>query len=81
MSLKSSDDQHVRVVQAELSLNIKQAIDTLPYLQKQAFVLKYYEELPQSEIALIMRKSEGAVEQLLQRAKNNLKNKLKNYKD
>ena len=39
--------------------------------------LSAYEELPIKEIASIMNRSEGAVEQLLQRAKMNLKKKIK----
>lgn len=77
--LKSSDDQHQKVVDAELHTVIKDAIQSLPPLQQQAFVLKYYEDLTQSEISEIMHKTEGAVEQLLQRAKITLKNKLKNF--
>ena len=79
MSLRSGDDQHASVVQSELHSEIKRAIQSLPFLQQQAFVLKYYEELSQAEIAHIMHKSEGSVEQLLQRAKASLKIKLKNY--
>jgi len=56
---------------------IKQAIDSLPYKQRLAFVLTKYEELPQREVAAIMKLSEGAVEQLVLRAKNNLRKKLK----
>lgn len=55
---------------------IKKAIDSLPDSQRAAFVLSKYEELNQKEIAAILNKSEGAVEQLLQRAKTNLQKKL-----
>lgn len=55
---------------------IQQAIDNLPEKQRRAFVLAKYEELPQRQVAEIMEISEGAVEQLLLRARNNLKNKL-----
>jgi RNA polymerase sigma-70 factor (ECF subfamily) len=78
MTLRSPDDQYVSVVQSELSSEIKKAIESLPYLQQQAFVLRYYEELSQADIAKIMNKSQGAVEQLIQRAKSTLKNKLIN---
>lgn len=56
---------------------IRQAIDSLPEKQRTAFILSRYDELPQKEIARIMSISEGAVEQLLQRAKINLQKKLK----
>lgn len=56
---------------------IRRAIDGLPHKQRLAFVLTKYEELPQKEVAAIMNLSEGAVEQLVLRAKNNLRKNLK----
>ena len=56
---------------------IKRAIDNLPKMQRLAFVLTKYEDLPQKQTALVLRVSEGAVEQLVLRAKNNLRKKLK----
>lgn len=61
---------------AELDAKIRQAIDSLPDKQRVAFVLSKYDELSQKQIATIMENTEGAVEQLLQRAKNNLQKKL-----
>ncbi|MBU1009309.1 MAG: RNA polymerase sigma factor [Bacteroidetes bacterium] len=58
---------------------IKKALAKLPAKQQTAFVLSKYEELPQQEIALIMETSVGAVEQLLQRAKQNLRGALAAY--
>jgi len=55
---------------------VRNAIDNLPEKQRTAFVLSKYDDLSQREIANIMKISEGAVEQLLQRAKANLQ---KNY--
>ncbi len=55
---------------------IKEAIDSLPEKQRVAFILSKYDDLPQKRIANIMQVTEGAVEQLLQRAKNNLQKKL-----
>ncbi len=55
---------------------ISKAIDSLSDKQKTAFILSKYEELPQKEIAVIMQITEGAVESLLQRAKNNLQKKI-----
>lgn len=55
---------------------IRKAIDTLPAKQRMAFILSRYEELPQREVAQIMELSEGAVEQLLIRARDNLKKNL-----
>ncbi len=55
---------------------ILRAIDSLPEKQRTAFILSKFDDLPQKEIASIMQTSEGAVEQLLQRAKNNLLKKV-----
>lgn len=52
------------------------AIDELPDKQKTAFILTYVENLPQQEVASVMGTSVGAVEQLLQRAKVNLRKKV-----
>lgn len=60
----------------EKSRKIQKAIESLNEKQKIAFILSKYEELPQKRIAEIMNTSEGAVEQLLQRAKINLQKKL-----
>jgi len=51
-------------------------IDKLPDSQKTAFILSQIEELPQKEIAVIMKTSEKAVESLLQRAKATLRKNL-----
>lgn len=62
--------------ETERNLQIKKAIDSLPEKQRTAFILSKYRELPQKTIASIMNTTEGAVEQLLKRAKNNLQKKL-----
>lgn len=56
---------------------IQRALDALPEKQRLAFVFTKYEELPQKQVAEIMNISEGAVEQLIIRAKTNLKKALK----
>jgi len=61
----------------ERDRRIRKAIDSLPEKQRMAFILSRYEELSQKKIATIMNRSEGAVEQLLQRAKENLQKKLR----
>ncbi len=54
------------------------AIEVLPESQKTAFILSFIKELPRQEVADIMETSLKAVESLLQRAKTNLRDKLKN---
>jgi RNA polymerase sigma-70 factor (ECF subfamily) len=56
---------------------IYKAMNELPALQRVAFVLSKYEELPQTRVAEILHLSTGAVEQLIYRAKRNLQQKLK----
>ncbi len=71
----ASKDKSAEAILTERSDNtaIQQALDALPEKQRLAFVFTKYEELPQKQVAEIMNISEGAVEQLIIRAKNNLK--------
>lgn len=66
-----------RLINQQTAISVRRAIDSLPEKQRIAFILSKYDELPQKEIARIMELSEGAIEQLLQRAKINLQKKLK----
>lgn len=52
------------------------AIDHLPDKQRAVFVLVYVEGLPQTEVAATLETSVGAVESLLQRAKQRLRQEL-----
>lgn len=67
---------HQQMEQREQDDKIAYAIDSLPDKQRTAFVLSRYDDLPQKEISAIMGVTEGAVEQLLMRAKANLQKKL-----
>jgi RNA polymerase sigma-70 factor (ECF subfamily) len=53
-----------------------QVIDSLSENQKTAFILTQIEDLPQQEVAEIMKITRKAVESLVQRAKANLKKEL-----
>jgi RNA polymerase sigma-70 factor (ECF subfamily) len=55
---------------------LQKALESLPENQHTAIVLSKYDDMSQKEIAEIMNLTEGAVESLLQRAKNNLREKL-----
>jgi len=72
----TTKDSQQQMEEAEQDVAIRRAIDSLPVNQRTVFVLSAYDELPQKEIAVIMQRTEGAVEQLLQRAKTNLRKKL-----
>jgi RNA polymerase sigma factor (sigma-70 family) len=56
-----------------------QLVDQLVESQRTAFILSQVEDLPQKEIAQVMKISEKAVESLIQRAKANLRNKLEKF--
>ena len=77
--LPTSDNPERQLIAIQEKEAIEQAIDLLPENQRVAFTLSKYDELPQAEIAAVMGISEGAVEQLLQRAKSNLRKKLIAY--
>jgi RNA polymerase sigma-70 factor (ECF subfamily) len=66
------------IIKEEHRQTVQKVLDSLPENQRIAIVLSKYDELPQKEIAEIMNTTEGAVEALIQRAKNNLREKLKN---
>ena len=69
-------DPHQRMEREEQERRIAKAIDSLSDKQRTAFILSRFDELPQKEVASVMGITEGAVEQLLIRAKANLKKKL-----
>jgi RNA polymerase sigma factor (sigma-70 family) len=62
--------------QKENATILFKAIKKLPEQQQIAFVLKNIEQLKQNEIASIMQITEGAVEALIQRAKQGLRKEL-----
>jgi RNA polymerase sigma factor (sigma-70 family) len=67
--------------QKEMSAILFSAIEKLPENQKAAFILSKIEGQSQKEISAILQLHEKAVESLLQRAKNNLRNLLSDYYD
>lgn len=58
---------------------IKEAIESLPENQRMAVILRRYDGMPYEEIAKAMGCSLEAVKSLLNRAKENLKEKLSHY--
>ncbi|MEM7572121.1 MAG: RNA polymerase sigma factor [Bacteroidota bacterium] len=69
----------VLIERQEQSTYLYRVIHALPERQKTAFVLGLVENLPRQEVADIMGLSLKAVESLLQRAKQNLRQKLKEW--
>lgn len=58
---------------------VKENIQSLPFLQKEALILREYEKLDYAEIAVILRKPLGTVKVLIHRARQTLKEKLLPY--
>lgn len=63
----------------ELSLKVKEAVASLPPLQREALVLFEYEELTLNEIAGIVGSDVGAVKARLHRAREGLRSMLSTY--
>jgi RNA polymerase sigma-70 factor (ECF subfamily) len=63
----------------DLAETVKCCIQGLPFLQKEALILREYEQMKYEEIAMILNKSLGTVKTLIHRARENLKNKLLPY--
>lgn len=63
----------------EFAAVLKRCIQGLPFLQKEALILREYENLDYQEIAKILKKSLGTVKTLIHRARTKLKEKLLPY--
>ena len=63
----------------ELSVVLKECFQGLPFLQKEALILREYQDLDYREIARVLKKSLGTVKTLIHRARMNLKEKLLPY--
>jgi RNA polymerase sigma-70 factor, ECF subfamily len=68
-----------RLLDEELSLKVKEAVISLPPLQREALVLFEYEGLALSEIAHVVGTDVGAVKARLHRAREGLRNTLWPY--
>ena len=80
MDFASSDPSPEVVAQdSEFAKVLKECIQGLPFLQKEALILREYEKLDYGEIAKILQKSLGTVKTLIFRARQNLKEKLLPY--
>ncbi len=79
ISLPSDTQPDVILERQEKDSVIREAIDSLPEKQKMAVILQRFEGLSYGEISKIMGCSVSAIESLLFRAKQALKEKLKDY--
>lgn len=76
ISIPDTANPEQTLINEEHRYIVRKALDSLPENQRTAIVLSKYEELSQKKIAQIMNTTEGAVEALIQRAKENLRGKL-----
>jgi len=80
MELENTDPSPQEVVSNnEFCGRLKECIQGLPFLQKEALLLREYQNLDYREIAEILNKSLGTVKTLIHRARQNLKLKLLPY--
>ena len=63
----------------ELSGVLKKCVQSLPFLQREALILREYQGLDYEEISKILHKSLGTVKTLIHRARQNLKVRLIPY--
>ena len=68
-----------RLMDNELALKVKEAVSSLPPLQRETLVLFEYEGLALSEIASLVGTDVGAVKARLHRARERLRNTLQPY--
>jgi RNA polymerase sigma-70 factor (ECF subfamily) len=68
-----------RLLDEELTAQVKEAVSNLPPLQREALVLFEYEGLPLSEIATVVGTDVGAVKSRLHRARERLRSSLAPY--
>lgn len=69
-------DPHQSAETSAANFELKASVDSLPPDQKEALLLHYVEDLSAESIATAMNKSVAAVNSLLQRARQNLRNKV-----
>lgn len=75
--LASNLNQEQDLIREELRQNLHSQIDRLPPMQKEAVLLYDLEGFSSAEVASMMNLSDGAIRQLLFRARNSIKQNLK----
>lgn len=74
---RSGDTPHARLEQAQLLGIIEKAISALPTRQREAFLMRYWEDMDVAETASLMGCSEGSVKTHCSRATHTLAAALK----
>lgn len=67
------------VIENEMTEILKKCVQSLPFLQREALILREYQNLDYQDIAKILKKSLGTIKTLIHRARMNLKAKLLPY--
>jgi RNA polymerase sigma-70 factor, ECF subfamily len=75
----SGPEPEAALLQGERRQIVRDAIATLPLLQRQVVLLRYAGDLPHRDIAIILGRSEGAIRVLLHRAQRTLQQRLGDY--
>jgi RNA polymerase sigma-70 factor (ECF subfamily) len=70
-----------RLLDEELAAHVREAVFSLPALQREALILYEYEDLSLNEIAAIVDADAGAIKARLYRARESLKRALRPYLD
>lgn len=65
-----------KIESQEAQQTVKQALSRLPLDYRQALLFKYVEQMPVSEISLVMRRSPKSIEGLISRARHALRARL-----
>ena len=68
-----------RLLDAELSAEVRRAVAALPPLQREVVILFEYEELSLAEVAAVVGTDTGAVKSRLHRARQRLRRELSHY--
>jgi RNA polymerase sigma-70 factor (ECF subfamily) len=77
--IPARDQPLPRLLDQELALKVKEAVLSLPPLQREALVLFEYEGLSLNEVAIVVSADVGAVKARLHRARERLRSTLANY--
>lgn len=74
---QDSNDPEAQIEKTQLIALIEESLQTLPPRQREAFILRYWEEMSLAETAIIMKCSEGSVKTHCSRAAHSLATILK----
>jgi RNA polymerase sigma-70 factor (ECF subfamily) len=76
-SFSARDSDPARALeQGDVVTAVRAAIAALPEAQRMALILAKYEEMPYSDIAVVLRSSEKAIKSMVHRARENLRARL-----